>query len=90
MPLKRRVVRLFSKMSIKLSKVDSLFILDQIELPEQLRIKLEKNDDLNEDEADDLRDLCGEKLQVSGFDLDYNANEIGKQLENLIDKLFIG
>jgi hypothetical protein len=81
---------LLSKMSIKLSKDDSLFILDQIELPKGLRDKLEKNESLTEDETDDIRDLCGEKLQVSGFDLDYNPNEVGKRLESLIDKLFIG
>jgi hypothetical protein len=59
-------------------------------LPENLRDKLEKIESLTEDEADDLRDLCGEKLQDSGFDLDYNPNQIGKRLESLMDKLFIG
>tara|TARA_B100000508_G_C11261072_1_gene181147 strand:+ start:216 stop:449 length:234 start_codon:yes stop_codon:yes gene_type:complete len=77
-------------MSIKVSKYDSLFILDHINLPENLRDKLEKIESLTEDEADDLRDLCGEKLQDSGFDLDYKPNQIGKRLESLMDKLFIG
>ena len=35
--------------------------------------------------ADEIRDLCSEQLQISGFDEKYNLNEEGKMLENLID-----
>jgi hypothetical protein len=35
-----------------------------------------------------LRDLCGERLQIYGFDENYNPTEEGKILEELIDKLY--
>ncbi|HAW80415.1 MAG TPA: hypothetical protein DCX27_12305, partial [Balneola sp.] len=73
-------------MSIRLTKEDSLFILSQVEMPEGLRIKLKKNEALNEDEADDLRELCADKLPLVGFNSDYSVNWKGKRLEGLIDK----
>ena len=43
----------------------------------------------SEDQADELRDLCGEQLQVVGFDQNYELTKEGKILESLIDKFFI-
>lgn len=43
----------------------------------------------SEDQVDELRDLCGEQLQVVGFDENYELTEEGKILESLIDKFFI-
>lgn len=43
----------------------------------------------SENQADELRDLCGEQLQVAGFDENYELTEEGKILESLIDKFFI-
>lgn len=39
--------------------------------------------------ADDIRDLCSEKLQKIGFDENYNLTEQGKVLEELIDAFFV-
>lgn len=39
--------------------------------------------------ADEIRDLCSEQLQISGFDENYNLNEEGKMLENLIDIFYM-
>lgn len=39
--------------------------------------------------ADYIRDLCSEKLQIIGFDENYNLTEQGKVLEALIDAFFV-
>ena len=39
--------------------------------------------------ADVIRDLCLEQLHISGFDENYNLNEEGKILEDLIDIFYI-
>ncbi len=44
---------------------------------------------LSAEEADDLRDACGEQLQRVGFDQDYSPTKEGKLLEALIDKLLV-
>lgn len=44
---------------------------------------------LDEDDADEIRDACGEHLQVVGFDAAYNPTATGQILESLIDKLFV-
>ena len=46
--------------------------------------------ELLEEEADRVRDLCGECLQHIGFDKNYDLTEEGEILESLIDKLYIG
>jgi len=55
------------------------------EITRNLLIKLKKlkdgqikPDEVSIDEYDHLRDLCGEKLQVSGFDENYNPTQEGK------------
>jgi hypothetical protein len=42
-----------------------------------------------EEEADEIRDFCSEKLQLVGFDKDYSPTIEGRILESLIDKFFI-
>lgn len=44
----------------------------------------------SEDQADELRDLCGQQLQVAGFDENYELTREGQILEYLIDKFFVG
>lgn len=52
------------------------------------------NDDhfisISEDQANEIRDLCGEQLQIAGFDEKYELTSEGKILESLIDKFFTG
>ena len=43
---------------------------------------------ISQDHADQIRDLCGEQLQLIGFDQDYGLTPEGKILESLIDKCF--
>ena len=45
---------------------------------------------ISEDQADVIRDLCGEQLQIVGFDEKYELTPEGKILESLVDKFFIG
>jgi hypothetical protein len=40
--------------------------------------------------ADDIRDWAAEKLQICGFDIDYNITKEGVVLESIIDKLYVG
>ena len=40
--------------------------------------------------AEDLRDLCTDRLDTHGLDEDYNPTEEGRKLDSLIDKLFTG
>jgi hypothetical protein len=43
-----------------------------------------------EDQADEIRDLCGERLQIAGFDEKYELTPEGKILESLVDKFYSG
>jgi len=43
---------------------------------------------ISEEQADKLRDLCGEQLQIVGFDEQYRPTKEGEILESLIDKFF--
>ena len=45
---------------------------------------------ISEQQADEIRDLCGEQLQLVGFDEKYKLTQEGKILESLIDKFFAG
>lgn len=45
---------------------------------------------IDDDSADEIRDLCEEQLQVAGFDEIYELTAEGEILESLIDKFFIG
>jgi hypothetical protein len=79
---------------MRLGRDDVEFMLRVLELPNDLRGKLESaaigRAELSLDDADQLRDLCGERLQTHGFGPDYKATDEGKRLERLIDELFVG
>lgn len=55
----------------------------------QVLVSVEKKT-ISDDIADELRDLCTNRLDTHGFDENYNPTEEGKKLEALIDKLYIG
>lgn len=88
------------QMSVKinLSKVEYEYLHTATFLPPRLKkafsfIKKENNHlqmRISPNEADEIRDLCGEQLQLVGFDEKYQPTPEGKILESLIDKLFIG
>jgi hypothetical protein len=45
--------------------------------------------ELADDDADVIRDACGEHLQRVGFDADYNPTAEGAMLEQLIDLFLV-
>lgn len=79
---------------IRLSSDEIDFLLGVLALPPRLVENLGRARDLGEqieeDDADALRDLCGERLQTHGFGPGYEPTEEGKQLERMIDRLFVG
>lgn len=80
---------------ITLSLQEIQFILMTLPLPTHLkdelaRLRYESNKSISDDMADELRDLCTERLDAHGFDASYAPTEEGKILEALIDKLFVG
>lgn len=46
--------------------------------------------EISDDDANEVRDLCGDRLQEVGFDERYEPNEAGLLLEQLVDKFFTG
>lgn len=79
---------LLSKMSINLTKYTAEFVLEKIDLPDTLRMKIETGKSLSENEAYELRELCADELSLKGFNSDYSVNWTGKRLEDLIDVLY--
>lgn len=81
-------------MTIKLSVDDIKYMLSALELTPELRETLESTlrceADLDDDKADELRDLAMDRLEIYGFGPNYEPTEEGKLLEGLIDRLFIG
>jgi hypothetical protein len=79
---------------MRLGREDIDFLLRVLELSDDLRRKLQMaaagQVELSLEDADQLRDLCGERLQTHGFGADYEVTEEGARLEKLIDELFIG
>ena len=45
--------------------------------------------EVSEDTADEIRDWAGERLQEVGFDVNYNLNDEGLILEQLVDLLLV-
>ena len=78
---------------VHLRKEDADFMLSVLDLPADLREVLAQAPitgiTIGEDDADRLRDLCGERLQTHGFDERYNPTKEGQKLEQLIDILFV-
>lgn len=79
---------------ITLSKTEVLFMLTMLQLTPELHQVLEaiadRGGDIDDDIADELRDICTDCLDEIGFDEDYEPMKNGEKLEGLIDKLFVG
>ena len=78
---------------IRLNREDVLFMLIMLQLTPDLRQVLQsisEGGDISDDQADELRDCCTDRLDEIGFDENYKATEAGAKLEALVDKLFIG
>lgn len=79
---------------ISLSKYDVSFLLMTLLLTPDLRQVLEaiaeQGGQITDDQADELRDCCTDRLDKCGFDESYEPTTEGKKLESLIDKLYVG
>lgn len=83
---------------IKLDKIEYAYLCKASFLPKNFHnllssLKREENIYLlilSEKEADEIRDLFGEQLQLAGFDESYKLTQEGAILESLIDKFFCG
>ncbi|MCH9609942.1 MAG: hypothetical protein S4CHLAM45_13320 [Chlamydiales bacterium] len=78
---------------IVLTKQEVRYMLVKLNLRPELREVLQQileGGNLDENWADELRDLCYDELDTCGYDEDYSLNEAGKKLEALADKLYIG
>jgi hypothetical protein len=45
--------------------------------------------EIGDEDADTIRDACGEHLQRVGFDADYNPTPEGEMLEKLVDLFLV-
>lgn len=80
---------------LRISNKDAQFILTTLSVTAELRMILSNPDGddfvrISDDVADQLRDLCTDRLDTHGFDENYEPNEEGRRLESLIDKLYTG
>ncbi len=80
-------------MKIKLNDKQYNFLLEHltIERTELFIYFNERNNlvfEVDEDIACKIRDWAGEKLQREGFDIDYNLNDAGIILEQLVDLFY--
>ena len=56
----------------------------------QALLSIAKGGEISEDQADELSDYCTDRLDVIGFDENYEPTDVGKKLEALVDKLYVG
>jgi hypothetical protein len=80
---------------ITLNLSDIRFMLKTLALSDSHRALLNKlisqsNKSISDNIADDLRELCTDRLDTHGFDANYNPTKEGEKLEELIDKLYTG
>lgn len=75
---------------IKLTKIEKDFLIRNLELDTSEVEVLNNSETIDEDFADKLRDMCTDKLDYCGYDENYKPTQMDKELNKLIDKLFIG
>ena len=85
-------------MTFKLLQYEKEYLLNQILVEKKEIMDKIKISKLNESHysicvdaslADEIRDLCSDKLQLYGFDENYELNKDGEILERLIDIFYI-
>ena len=85
-------------MLIELTDDEQQILVTSVPLPEKLRNVADSARrsghkwllNISEEDADEIRDLCGDRLVEVGFDERYEPNKAGLLLEGLVDKFFIG
>jgi hypothetical protein len=90
MQVKRQKINLNKNEYIYLCKASFLIVTLQ-----RLLVSTSSQDDtyslkISEQQADEIRDIFGEQLQLVGFDEKYKLTHEGSILEYLIDKFFFG
>jgi len=80
---------------INLSREEIQFMLEELTMPKHLMKTLldvigKREARISDATADELRDLCAERLDTHGFGSEYEPTVVGKNLEYLIDKLYVG
>ena len=70
-------------------KIENEDIFFQLKLSEKKSLGAEFNFDIEEDLLDEIRDWALDKQQIMGFDKDYDLNNEGKILQEIIDKFYI-
>jgi len=79
---------------IYLKPEDIEYLLEKIELSVELRSALEAlsgvGGKVSTNQADELRDLCNDRVDLCGYDENYTLNDDGKILDALVDKLYVG
>jgi hypothetical protein len=81
------------KRLVKLNREEVLLLQSELQINEHLKNVLKlaaQGQELSQKDADSLRDRCIERLDVDGFDKEYQPTILGAKLELLIDKLFVG
>jgi hypothetical protein len=85
-------------MTVELTRKEHEMLTTKVPMPEALRgvIRSARQTgrkwhlELSDDDAEEIRDLCGDTLQQIGFDEHYEPNKAGWILEGLVDKFFTG
>lgn len=75
---------------ISLSDGDRKKLILMLDLTDVEQRQINKSGELDDEVADRLRERCNERLDISGYDADYNLTTDGQVLQYLADKLFIG
>ena len=93
-----KILKKAKMINIILNKNEFNFLTSSKFIPLKLRHKIADSSrplegkhllHMTEKEIDSLRDYCGEQLQLTGFDENYELTKEGELLENLIDKFFL-
>lgn len=64
-----------------------LFSNAQIDFMNDNGIDIDFEKELSDDDYIEIEEKIADKLQIHGFDKDYNVTEIGKMCESILDKL---
>lgn len=80
--------------SVNLTVAEASYVLRELSLDEATRGAIERAsvrllEALTPQQADAIRDLCGERLQQVGFNEKYEPTPEGRVLETLIDKFLV-
>ena len=59
----------------------------EIEFMKSLGLNMDFKNNLTDDELNKIEDIVADKLQISGFDKNYEVTSIGLMCESILDQL---